>query len=428
MRQVVKRAKVLVINHLTRHARGLRSKKGSEQQKAKNVRRAEKLIKEIEIIKDLKFDVVTKRAVKEHFSAKDVSKETATLEERAFARLACHEIIQTGVQKIKESFPDHEINLLQEYNVGRRRKKKKKNTRKTPRDDRDDGKEERNDRSDDEMSDEEENVDDVNITKRHTESDSDSVDRDGREEDKETSRDDIENDDSDDNDDESLDDSDNKQGKDEHPCDTSKSTSGEFFEPKQKLKGSKLSSVKHKQLSSAKADSNIRVTKSKRESILGDDGDDAKLDISAHCNQISGASRKTPSDFRMLGRKAFQSSFIGSLSSEGTGNRKQRNKDPGSRTPREAGQQRRNNINHTHQDQKRTEDTVNRRKVANPCRVDLAVKQKLPPAQQKKDEQPRKSKTPTADVHPSWEASKRRRQQESTLVEFQGKKIKFDDD
>ncbi|CAG5127455.1 unnamed protein product, partial [Candidula unifasciata] len=51
MRQVVKRAKVHVISKLCRHIHKLKMKQGTEEHKAKNLRKAERLIEEIDSMK-----------------------------------------------------------------------------------------------------------------------------------------------------------------------------------------------------------------------------------------------------------------------------------------------------------------------------------------------------------------------------------------
>lgn len=51
MRNDVKRSKVHTINNMTRQAKKLRIKNGTEEQKSKNIKKAERLIQEIMVIK-----------------------------------------------------------------------------------------------------------------------------------------------------------------------------------------------------------------------------------------------------------------------------------------------------------------------------------------------------------------------------------------
>ncbi|OXB76029.1 UNVERIFIED_CONTAM: hypothetical protein H355_000289 [Colinus virginianus] len=78
MRKDVKKARVLTIRRLTRHIGKLKLKKGSEELKLKNQKRVERLIEEIHAMKP-----------------------KSTAQERAIARLATHPLLKTKIAELK---------------------------------------------------------------------------------------------------------------------------------------------------------------------------------------------------------------------------------------------------------------------------------------------------------------------------------------
>ncbi|XP_030832378.1 serum response factor-binding protein 1 [Strongylocentrotus purpuratus] len=118
MRKTVKRAKVQLIHHLTRQIMVVRKKKGSGQQLVKNERRAGRLVKEIEVIKDLPCDEVTMSAVINKQSLQAVlDNGNSTAEQRGTARLIHHKVISQQIATFKDLVTD---DLLE---IGKRKEK-----------------------------------------------------------------------------------------------------------------------------------------------------------------------------------------------------------------------------------------------------------------------------------------------------------------
>ncbi|GFR76965.1 serum response factor-binding protein 1 [Elysia marginata] len=106
MRQVVKRTKVHVINKLCKNIAALKKKKGTEEQKAQNLRKAERLIEEIDSIKRLREDKVSKYSLANTMTFTDVCKSSLLAGPRAMARLADHPIMQKVVGDFRTQHPD----------------------------------------------------------------------------------------------------------------------------------------------------------------------------------------------------------------------------------------------------------------------------------------------------------------------------------
>ncbi|NXD29177.1 SRFB1 protein, partial [Spelaeornis formosus] len=102
MRKDVKKAKVLTIRRLTRHIGKLKSKKGSEDLKLKNQKRVERLIQEIHAMKEIKPDEVTRLALRTEVNFESVCKKpNCTAAERAMARLATHRTLKSRFVELK---------------------------------------------------------------------------------------------------------------------------------------------------------------------------------------------------------------------------------------------------------------------------------------------------------------------------------------
>ncbi|KAL6091371.1 hypothetical protein STEG23_030324 [Scotinomys teguina] len=102
MRKEVKRIRVLVIRKLVRSVGRLNSKKGSEDALLKNQRRAQRLLKEIHAMKELKPDVITKSALDgDNNFEKTCKKPDSTAAERAIARLAVHPLLKKKIDVLK---------------------------------------------------------------------------------------------------------------------------------------------------------------------------------------------------------------------------------------------------------------------------------------------------------------------------------------
>eukprot|EP00075_Anas_platyrhynchos_P012942 XP_027302195.1 LOW QUALITY PROTEIN: serum response factor-binding protein 1 [Anas platyrhynchos] len=102
MRKDVKKVRVLTIRRLTRHIGKLKLKKGSEDLKLKNQKRVERLIEEIHAMKEIKPDQVTKLALGKEINFESVCrKPKATASERAIARLATHPLLKHKIAELK---------------------------------------------------------------------------------------------------------------------------------------------------------------------------------------------------------------------------------------------------------------------------------------------------------------------------------------
>ncbi|NXN25736.1 SRFB1 protein, partial [Nycticryphes semicollaris] len=114
MRKDVKKARVLTIRRLTRHIGKLKLKKGSEDLKLKNQKRVERLIEEIHAMKEIKPDEVTRLALRTEVSFESVCrKPNCTATERAIARLATHPILKPRFVELKaavKAFKDERKN------------------------------------------------------------------------------------------------------------------------------------------------------------------------------------------------------------------------------------------------------------------------------------------------------------------------------
>ncbi|XP_028633020.1 serum response factor-binding protein 1 isoform X2 [Grammomys surdaster] len=102
MRKEVKRIRVLVIRKLVRSVGRLKSKKGTEEALLKNQRRAQRLLEEIRAMKELKPDVITKSALGDDINFENTCKKPdCTATERAIARLAVHPLLKKKIDVLK---------------------------------------------------------------------------------------------------------------------------------------------------------------------------------------------------------------------------------------------------------------------------------------------------------------------------------------
>ncbi|XP_032070148.1 serum response factor-binding protein 1 [Thamnophis elegans] len=107
MRKEVKKIRVLTIRKLTRHIAKLKGKKGTEDAVLKNRRRAQRLLEEIHAMKEIKLDQVTKSALgREIDFAVICKKPSSTARDRAIARLASHPLLKTKIANIKAAVED----------------------------------------------------------------------------------------------------------------------------------------------------------------------------------------------------------------------------------------------------------------------------------------------------------------------------------
>ncbi|XP_054843385.1 serum response factor-binding protein 1 isoform X2 [Eublepharis macularius] len=102
MRREVKKVRVLTIRKLTRHIAKLKAKKGTEDAVLKNHKRAQRLLEEIHAMKEIKPDQVTKLALGGEINFELVCKKPdSTATDRALARLTTHPLLRTKIADIK---------------------------------------------------------------------------------------------------------------------------------------------------------------------------------------------------------------------------------------------------------------------------------------------------------------------------------------
>uniref|UniRef100_H2Y5V5 Serum response factor-binding protein 1 n=1 Tax=Ciona savignyi TaxID=51511 RepID=H2Y5V5_CIOSA len=111
MRRNIKRAKIHVISKLVRRIKNLRNKKGNEGDRRKNATRADRLLEEIDLIKDMKCDDIFKRMLLVELA--DIGK-VEELKDRALLRIAAVSFIKPKIIELK--------NQLQHFDVERSKK------------------------------------------------------------------------------------------------------------------------------------------------------------------------------------------------------------------------------------------------------------------------------------------------------------------
>ncbi|XP_061597045.1 serum response factor-binding protein 1 [Cololabis saira] len=113
MRKEVKRIRVLIIRKLFRQAAVLKKNKGKEAEIEKNQRRAARLMEEVQCMKKLKPDLVTKTALQITLNFEQVCKNPkSTLSDRAIARIATHPQFNKKIESIKaavQAFKDDRV-------------------------------------------------------------------------------------------------------------------------------------------------------------------------------------------------------------------------------------------------------------------------------------------------------------------------------
>ncbi|XP_005409343.1 PREDICTED: serum response factor-binding protein 1 [Chinchilla lanigera] len=121
MRKEVRRTRVLIIRKLVRSVGRLRSRKGTEDALLKNQRRAQRLLEEIHAMKELKPDTVTKSALGDDINFEKICKKPdSTATERAIARLAEHPLLKKKVDTLKaavQAFKDARQNATEVKNT-----------------------------------------------------------------------------------------------------------------------------------------------------------------------------------------------------------------------------------------------------------------------------------------------------------------------
>lgn len=104
MRKEVKRVRALIIRKLTRQIANLKKKKGKDSELERNQRRAARVLEEIHAIKDLVPDLVTKTALQKKLNFEKVCKNPkSSISDRAIARIASHPQFSKRIEAIKSA-------------------------------------------------------------------------------------------------------------------------------------------------------------------------------------------------------------------------------------------------------------------------------------------------------------------------------------
>ncbi|XP_054911879.1 serum response factor-binding protein 1 [Poeciliopsis prolifica] len=107
MRKEVKRVKALIIRKLTRQIVALKKKKGKEAEMERNQRRAARLLEEVHSMKKLPPDRVTKTALQKNLNFEHVCKNPkSTMLDRAVARIASHPQFRKKIESIRAAVKD----------------------------------------------------------------------------------------------------------------------------------------------------------------------------------------------------------------------------------------------------------------------------------------------------------------------------------
>ncbi|XP_072032140.1 uncharacterized protein [Amphiura filiformis] len=437
MRKVIKQVKVRVIHQLTRQIQKLQKKSGSAQQVEKNKRRADRLGAEIEYIKKFSADEVTKAAINCKKTVEDVCKQPdASARDRAMARLANYGHIQSKVSQFKDMVES------EFFKMGKRKSRKIK-------------KEAAEARFKKEEEDDQE--------KSNTDKDSEEDDSDGNSESKLDSSGD---------DDMAKDQTEDQGSEESESADVSLSKSSAVSKKT-------VHEMTDSSTTAAKSQKSIRtnpvavdldekpVIKRKSKSSFfasGDvDDDDADQDEGISSGEDKLTSQNLVADFKGFasemktnesikdflksrtaeGKKTLDSVFMGRLSEKKPrgGNQQRKQNRAGQRERQRKGKMKdptNKNKSYSANDSKQTKPPrkvpmVDRPNVVRPASSAEKMvpgincfRNKMNPG--KSSEMSKQAPKASEKLHPSWEAKRKKKEQEAKPVAFEGKKITFDDD
>ena len=129
MRKDVKRARLWLINNLNQRVKKLGGKKGNEKEVEKNKRKVEKLRSEIQFLKHIDLDEVSKFALCNKQETQIQSNESELdLSQHAMLRLANHKFVQEQVTKFRQIYAvpmDRLILLIRSLGLQYQKKKRK---------------------------------------------------------------------------------------------------------------------------------------------------------------------------------------------------------------------------------------------------------------------------------------------------------------
>ncbi|XP_020788420.1 serum response factor-binding protein 1 [Boleophthalmus pectinirostris] len=131
MRKEVKRVRALIIRKMTRQIGALKKKKGKDVDIERNQRRAARLLEEIHAIKSLVPDLVTKMALQKKLNFEQVCKDSkSSISDRALARIATHPQFNKKIEEIKAAVKTFKEERSKEGKPGGKMQKKADKTKK----------------------------------------------------------------------------------------------------------------------------------------------------------------------------------------------------------------------------------------------------------------------------------------------------------
>uniref|UniRef100_A0A3Q1FNW7 Serum response factor-binding protein 1 n=1 Tax=Acanthochromis polyacanthus TaxID=80966 RepID=A0A3Q1FNW7_9TELE len=123
MRKEVKRVRVLIIRKMIRQIAALKKQKGKETEIERNQRRAARLLEEVHTMKNLLPDLVTKTALQKNLNFEEVCKNPkSTISDRAIARIASHPQFNKKIEDIKAAVKAFKEERMKGGKQGRKEK------------------------------------------------------------------------------------------------------------------------------------------------------------------------------------------------------------------------------------------------------------------------------------------------------------------
>lgn len=133
MRKEVKRIRVLIIRKLTRQIAALKKRKGNEADVERHQRRAARLLEEVHSMKNLSPDLVTKTALQKKLNFEQVCKNPeSTISDRAVARIATHPQFNKKIESIKAAVKTFKEERMMDLKQESKAKAKKPAEKKAP--------------------------------------------------------------------------------------------------------------------------------------------------------------------------------------------------------------------------------------------------------------------------------------------------------
>lgn len=125
MRKLVRQARVCVIHKLTREAKTLRTKNGTEKQQEKNKKKADKLINEIYFLKKIKDDRITKFGITNTKSLQEIlQNKKSKASTRIMAKVVDYKSLKTAIIQFRNTYSDYEQHLQPGKNKSIKQNKK----------------------------------------------------------------------------------------------------------------------------------------------------------------------------------------------------------------------------------------------------------------------------------------------------------------